>query len=103
MTSEEHEIGEITRQLEALHLPLAPGARVLMVNDPFRERPWGEWSSFFLLRLLYHDPVLELEQCSRAKAEASGGYAAVLSYESGRLVRVSGCQGRDCCATGGRK
>lgn len=103
VTGEEDEIMAITRQLGALHLALAQGSHVLMVNDPFRERSWGEWSSFFLMRLFYDDPALELEQCARPGPEAAGGYAAVLSYESGRLVRVDGCQGRSCCGEGGRK
>lgn len=95
VTDQEDEIGRVILKLSDLRLPLPKGARVLMVKDPLIYRM--PFSSFFIFRLFYHDPRLELEQCAEARPEAPSEYDAIVTYQDGRFSSVSGCAGRSCC------
>lgn len=101
MRSEQRRIRHVLNELDRLDLKLPPGGRVLFVHDPFEDRSWGRWSSFFILRLYYDDHSIEVERCSippDAWVPQPVKYAAVLNFEGGRIIRLSGCEGRACCS-----
>ena len=70
-----------------------------MVRDPFQEHDWGDYSSLFLFRLYYDDRDLEIDQCARSNVRPNG-YAVVLTYDFGKVRKIDGCIGRDCCPAG---
>ncbi len=96
ITGQEEDIRHTIERLGQLNPHLERGDHVLMVQDPFDKYPWGKWLSFYLIRLYYYDPSIEVEYCSTASAW-KGYYAAVLTYEDGELRQVTRCRGRACC------
>ncbi len=104
ITDQEEDIRHTIERLDGFNLHPDRGAHVLIVRDPFDAQPWGKWLTFYMIRLYYHDPSIEVEYCSAPYSSPSdwtGPYAAVLTFQDGALTRLSRCRGRSCCE--GRK
>ena len=72
---------DVTTQLTQLHDQIPNGSRILFVKDPFEGRVWD---STFLVRLVYSDNSLVIEQQEPGKD--SHVYDYVWSFEEGKLV-----------------
>lgn len=70
-------------QIRGLRLDLPPSARILMVEDPFSD---SRWMSTFAFIILTGDPAIEVDWPSEGRNRAP--YAAILTYEQGRMRRV---------------
>jgi hypothetical protein len=57
-------IMSVTRQLRAAAPYLPKGAHVLFERDPF---PQFDWNSYFLVRLVYDDPTVEVDRPGRSR------------------------------------
>lgn len=73
----------IVSQLRDLHLDLPEDARVLMLRDPF---PQSRWMSTFALIILEGDGEILVDWPK--EGDPHPPYAAVLTYEDGRMRRV---------------
>ena len=73
-------------QLSALHLQPKPGARILMLEDPFDT---DEWAPVFIGRILYNDKDLVVDRIKMMNQKPTAAeiqaYDYVLAYESGQL------------------
>ena len=96
LTEEPAQIQSVIQSLRDLHMDLPRSARVLVVSDAFDDSRFG-YDTLSLMRLLHHDPDLEVEHCAQAAGDAAASYAAVLTYRDGRFIPVQGCVGRNCC------
>jgi hypothetical protein len=69
-------------QLQALHLRLPKGARVLFVGDPF---PADSYAMHFLAELLYDDRTIRAERAHTPPSDYSS-YDSVLFFGQGRWI-----------------
>ena len=73
-------------QLSALHLQPKPGARILMLEDPFDT---DEWAPVFIGRILYNDKELVVDRIKMMNQKPTAAeiqaYDYVLAYENGQL------------------
>jgi hypothetical protein len=83
ITTEEHHIRDVIRQLGRLHPKMPEGSRILLVKDPFEGRVWD---STFLLRLFYRDNSLVVDRL--ADGHEAAKYDYVWTFEDGELVDV---------------
>ena len=86
VTTEQKEIGHVIQSLRDMHLQLPKGANVLIVKDPLAQP--HPFSTFFILRLLFRDPTLELHQCSEGRPRLPH-YDAIVTYEDDRFRSAS--------------
>lgn len=82
-TAESRYVTGIVGQLRDLHLDLPEDARVLMLRDPF---PQSRWMSTFALIILEGDGEILVDWPN--EGDRHPPYAAVLTYEGGRMKRA---------------
>jgi hypothetical protein len=74
-------------QMRALHWALPRGAATLFVEDPFTT---GEWTPYFVMKLLYRDDSLTVDRIKMMNPKPSGwsGYQYVFTFEGGKYRQL---------------
>lgn len=75
---ETEHIMSVARQLRDRQPCLAKGTHVLFLRDPF---PQFDWNSYFLMRLLYDDPTVEVDRPGRSRYGPN--YDVVFDWDAG--------------------